>query len=91
MNHYFTILGVRPNATLQQIKKAYRKKVMQYHPDRNKQPGAKAKFIEIDEAYDYLCDLRSGKISQNSYVSSPTISREDKEKKRKGIGRKYSL
>ena len=72
MNRYFTLLGLTPNATLQDIKKAYRKKVMLYHPDRNKTPGAREKFIEIDQAYDYLCNLRLGKIQQPTfYTHSP--------------------
>lgn len=54
---YYEILEVSRNATGEEIKKAYRKKAMQYHPDRN--PGnneAEAKFKEINEAYDVLKD-----------------------------------
>ena len=52
---YYEVLGVEKNATADEIKKAYRKKAIQYHPDRN--PGDKAaeeKFKEAAEAYDVL-------------------------------------
>ena len=52
---YYEVLGVEKNATADEIKKAYRKKAIQYHPDRN--PGdkeAEEKFKEAAEAYDVL-------------------------------------
>ncbi|HOJ93526.1 MAG TPA: molecular chaperone DnaJ [Dictyoglomaceae bacterium] len=53
---YYEILGVDRNATQEDIKKAYRKLVRQYHPDLNKDPGAQDKFKEINEAYEVLSD-----------------------------------
>ncbi|MFC1659526.1 molecular chaperone DnaJ [Pseudomonadota bacterium] len=54
---YYEILGVNKNSSADEIKKAYRKKAMQYHPDKN--PGdkvAEEKFKEAAEAYDILKD-----------------------------------
>ena len=54
-NHYQT-LGVSEEATSEEIKKAYRKLALQYHPDRNKESGAEEKFKQITEAYEILSD-----------------------------------
>jgi curved DNA-binding protein len=53
---YYAILGVPKNATDEDIKKAYRKLAMQYHPDKNpgKEKWANEKFKEINEAYGVL-------------------------------------
>ncbi|MDE6563087.1 MAG: molecular chaperone DnaJ, partial [Malacoplasma sp.] len=53
---YYEILGVSKDATEDQIKSAFRKKAMQYHPDRNKEPGAEEKFKEVNQAYEVLSD-----------------------------------
>jgi molecular chaperone DnaJ len=53
---YYEVLGVQRNATKDQIKDAYRKLAMQFHPDRNKSLGAEEKFKEISEAYAVLSD-----------------------------------
>ncbi|CAM2098380.1 unnamed protein product [Caretta caretta] len=53
---YYDILGVPKNASDRQIKKAFHKLAMKYHPDKNKSPSAEAKFREIAEAYETLSD-----------------------------------
>ncbi len=53
---YYEALGVPRNASAEAIKKAFRRLAMQYHPDRNKEDGAEAKFKEIGEAYEVLSD-----------------------------------
>jgi len=60
---YYGILGVPRNATDGEIKKAYRKLAMQYHPDRNpgKEKWANEKFKEINEAYGVLGDPQKRK------------------------------
>jgi molecular chaperone DnaJ len=53
---YYEILGVPKNASKDDLKAAFRKLALQYHPDTNKEPDAKERFIEIKEAYDVLSD-----------------------------------
>lgn len=53
---YYEVLGVSKNATDDEIKKAFRKLAMQYHPDVNKAPDAEEKFKEINQAYSVLID-----------------------------------
>ena len=54
--HYYEILGVSRKASQDEIKKAFRKYALKYHPDRNKSSEAQEKFKEINEAYQVLSD-----------------------------------
>jgi molecular chaperone DnaJ len=53
---YYEVLGVPRTASKDEIKDSYRKLALQYHPDRNKSPGAEEKFKDISEAYAVLSD-----------------------------------
>lgn len=53
---YYEVLGVNRDCSTAEIKSAYRKLAFQYHPDRNREDGAEAKFKEVNEAYETLCN-----------------------------------
>ncbi len=53
---YYEILGIARNANADEIKRAFRRLAMQYHPDRNSEAGAETRFKEINEAYEVLSD-----------------------------------
>ena len=56
MSEHYAALGLKSDATLSDIKKAFRQKASQFHPDRNSAEDAPARFREVQEAYDVLSD-----------------------------------
>jgi molecular chaperone DnaJ len=75
---YYEVLGVPRDADSKAIKDSFRKLALQYHPDRNKEPDAEARFKEIAEAYAVLCDpkKRAG-YDQRGFSGVSGFSAED--------------
>ena len=59
--NFYGILEVPENASMDEIKKSYRRLSMMYHPDKNKQPDCVGKFQKINEAYETLGDAEKKK------------------------------
>ncbi|MES2733185.1 MAG: DnaJ domain-containing protein [Bacteroidota bacterium] len=76
MPDYYQILDLPRGATKEQIKKAYRRKVKQCHPDRNASPDAHFRFILVNEAYEALMGMvtnkRKGSTQNRSSANGQT-------------------
>lgn len=77
MKDYYGLLGVAPDAPPEHIKSAYRKKAAQFHPDRNPEPDAAAKFRAVQEAYEVLTDADRRKAydetRRTSLIDEPLV------------------
>lgn len=67
IEEYRKILEVEVNSSEEEIKRAYRKKALQIHPDVNPSPSAKEQFIKVTEAYEYLSGLQYVTIKENPF------------------------
>ncbi len=75
---YYEVLGVDKGANAKEIKKAYRKLAMKYHPDRSEEPDATEKFKEVSEAYAVLSDEnKKQRYDQFGHAGMDGFSQED--------------
>lgn len=88
----YDVLGVSPSATPGEIKKAYRKLALKFHPDVNKQANAQEKFMRIKHAYNTLLNSESrrkydyGRGETGGYSASKNRSRKGQEEEFYGFG-----
>uniref|UniRef100_A0A663DWZ9 DnaJ heat shock protein family (Hsp40) member B1 n=1 Tax=Aquila chrysaetos chrysaetos TaxID=223781 RepID=A0A663DWZ9_AQUCH len=59
---YYRTLGLSRGASGEDVRKAYRRQALRFHPDKNKEPGAEERFKEVAEAYDVLSDPKKREI-----------------------------
>ena len=76
MSDYYKILGVTKDSNQIQIRKAFRKLALQYHPDKNKNSEeSKQKFMEIVKAYEILSDEKTRKRYYSNTVNNKNIQK----------------
>jgi len=80
---FYRILGVQRDSTASQLKKAYRKLALKFHPDKNKSAGAEERFKDINEAYSVLSDDSKKRIydlyGEEGLQGGPSGSQESKD------------
>uniref|UniRef100_A0A8V5GT22 Uncharacterized protein n=1 Tax=Melopsittacus undulatus TaxID=13146 RepID=A0A8V5GT22_MELUD len=59
---YYRTLGLPRGASAEDVRRAYRRQALRFHPDKNKEPGAEERFKEVAEAYDVLSDPKKREI-----------------------------
>ncbi|HEY0664488.1 MAG TPA: DnaJ domain-containing protein [Gallionella sp.] len=77
MENPYTILGVAPNATTDEIRKAYRSLAMRHHPDRNQDASSELRFNAIKTAYELLSDPKKRADYNQSQNNRIIIDPED--------------
>jgi hypothetical protein len=71
MTDNYAILGLPHGASKEEIKRAYRRLAMMYHPDKNPSPEAKQKFLQIQLAYDGLMEGKTRSGPRRTYTPPP--------------------
>lgn len=88
---YYDILGVPKDATERQIKKAFHKLAMKYHPDKNNSPDAEVRFREIAEAYETLSDETRRREYDQFGGSSAYFTGEAQDRRRQGAQQPFNF
>jgi hypothetical protein len=81
MKYYFDILGLNENASKEEVRAKYRVLVKKYHPDRNPDPQAALKFMQLHEAYEVLIGKRktpraNASNARSNSTTNPTFTKE---------------
>ncbi len=72
MANYYEVLGLKPGASQEEIKKSFRSLALKHHPDKNKgSEESKQKFMKIVEAYEVLSDEQARQRYERSSASRP--------------------
>ena len=89
---YYKLLGLTSSASDQEVRKAYRKLAMRYHPDRNSDPKAHELFILLNEASDIILNKKDAPhlpIHKKSKGTTKETTKEEKEKRMKTARKRY--
>ncbi len=90
VNTYYQTLGISNQASLSDIKNAYRQKAKILHPDKNKSETAHEDFLLLNESYEYLIKLKEGKVSPQKNSNYQTNWADIEREKAKARAREYA-
>ena len=94
MRDYYKILGIPNNASKQEIRRAYRKLALRYHPDKNSNLGADERFLEISEAYEMLTSpqpkRRKGKSEAQQRQQHEEEIKKARERAKENLRKRYA-
>ncbi len=88
LSDYYAILEINENASLDEIKKAFRKKAKKFHPDRNTATSSQEKFIAVTEAYEYITNHLKNPTSFSDIFNEYKADKEREEQLRKTARKK---
>lgn len=71
---YYAVLGVRRDASQDEIKKAFRRLARELHPDVNPDPKTQERFKEINAAYEVLSDPQKSRSTTSAVIRSPPVA-----------------
>ncbi|KAM9854441.1 dnaJ homolog subfamily B member 9a [Aulostomus maculatus] len=88
---YYDILGVPKDATQRQIKKAFHKLAMKYHPDKNKSPDAEVQFMKLAEVYETLSDVNRRREYDQFVGSAAYFTWRTQDRQRQGTHQPFNF
>ncbi len=75
LKKHYARLGLKKGAGKKEVKKAYRRLAMKYHPDRNAHPSAEQKFMAINVSYEIICDYLEGGAPTYNQISPEEVKK----------------
>ncbi len=87
---YYQILGINSKSTINEVKRAFRKKAFELHPDKNNSPHAGEQFILLTEAYEFVINHKTGKTIVQQETNSYTDWQKEERERARQKAREYA-
>jgi hypothetical protein len=89
----YELLELKPGASMEQVKKAYRRMALRFHPDLNSAPDAHERFMHVQKAYEIIVTADKNWTPEEASASEPTgpLSGRERERKRRNMSREEAI